>query len=126
MTDNHLSDHYNGISFHNLGDTKNISRKGKFIEFLKWKFFYSSKKVKWPLNASLSTETMPKPANRIYGNDLKVTFVNHATILLQTQGVNILTDPVWSNRVSPLDWIGPCRVTPPGIAIEDLPKIDII
>ena len=47
-------------------------------------------------------------------------------MLIQTQGLNILTDPVWSDKVGPLDLVGPTRVAPPGIRFDDLPKIDLV
>jgi L-ascorbate metabolism protein UlaG (beta-lactamase superfamily) len=53
-----------------------------------------------------------------------VTFVNHATVLLQMDGVNILTDPTWANRAVP--WIGPRRRRPAGLRFEDLPPIDAV
>ncbi|WP_244147679.1 MBL fold metallo-hydrolase [Leptospira yanagawae] len=59
-------------------------------------------------------------------NKLSVTWVGHATTLVQIDGVNILTDPIWSERCSPLSFAGPKRYTPPGISIENLPKIDVI
>ncbi|MGD8961906.1 MAG: MBL fold metallo-hydrolase [Desulfobacterales bacterium] len=55
-----------------------------------------------------------------------VTWVGHATILLQIAGYNILTDPHFSDRASPVQWAGPERVAPPGLALEDLPPIDIV
>ena len=55
-----------------------------------------------------------------------MTFVNHATVLVQTANVNVLTDPVWSERVSPVSWAGPRRRRPPGIRFEDLPQIDCV
>jgi L-ascorbate metabolism protein UlaG (beta-lactamase superfamily) len=55
-----------------------------------------------------------------------VTFVNHSTFLLQLDGVNILTDPIWSERASPLTWIGPKRHRPPAIRFEDLPPIQVV
>lgn len=66
------------------------------------------------------------PPRRVNGSDLRVGFVGHATVLLQTQGCNILTDPVWSNRASPLSWVGPQRVHPPGLNWPDLPPIDLV
>ena len=66
------------------------------------------------------------PPPRVAGSDLRVTFVNHATVLVQTDSVNILIDPVWSDRVSPLAWYGPKRHRPPGIRFEDLPPIDVV
>ena len=52
--------------------------------------------------------------------------VGHSTLLIQTAGLNILTDPVWSPRVSPLSFAGPKRVNPPGIAFSQLPPIDLV
>lgn len=57
---------------------------------------------------------------------LRAYFVNHATFLVQIEGVNILTDPIWSKRASPFTFVGPKRVTNPGIKFEDLPKIDAV
>lgn len=55
-----------------------------------------------------------------------VTWIGHATVLLQLEGKNILTDPVFSKRASPVQWAGPKRVVPPGVALEDLPAIDLV
>jgi L-ascorbate metabolism protein UlaG (beta-lactamase superfamily) len=57
---------------------------------------------------------------------LRLTFVGHMTFLLQWQGLNILTDPVWSERASPVQFAGPRRVCAPGIRFEDLPEIDVV
>lgn len=57
---------------------------------------------------------------------MRVTFVNHATALLQMDGVNILTDPIWSERCSPVSFAGPKRAVPPGLRLEQLPPIDVI
>src|SRR3546814_12594273 len=54
------------------------------------------------------------------------TWVGHATLLVQTQGLNILTDPIWSERASPFTFTGPKRVRAPGIRFDDLPKIDFV
>jgi L-ascorbate metabolism protein UlaG (beta-lactamase superfamily) len=68
----------------------------------------------------------PKPPERVEGAALRVTFVNHATVLLQTEGLNLLTDPVWSRRISPVSFLGPERHRDPGIRFEDLPPIDAV
>jgi L-ascorbate metabolism protein UlaG (beta-lactamase superfamily) len=59
-------------------------------------------------------------------NRWRVAFVGHVTVLLQTAGLNILIDPVWSERASPFGFIGPKRVNDPGIAFADLPPIDVV
>jgi L-ascorbate metabolism protein UlaG (beta-lactamase superfamily) len=66
------------------------------------------------------------PPQRIEGGELRVTLVNHSTVLLQQQGCNILTDPIWSERAGPLSWIGPRRRRKPGVSWEHLPPIDIV
>jgi len=55
-----------------------------------------------------------------------VTWVGHSTLLVQLDGVNLLTDPQWSSRASPVSWAGPARVTPPGLPFEALPPIHIV
>ena len=57
---------------------------------------------------------------------MRLSFVGHASWLIQTAGLNILVDPVWSERASPFTWAGPKRHNDPGIAFEALPKIDIV
>jgi len=52
--------------------------------------------------------------------------VNQSTVLLQQQGSNILTDPIWSARASPLSWVGPRRRRKPGVSLEDLPPLDAV
>jgi N-acyl-phosphatidylethanolamine-hydrolysing phospholipase D len=55
-----------------------------------------------------------------------ITWVGHATMLVQAGGLNVLTDPVFSKRASPVQFIGPSRAQPPGIALADLPPIDVV
>jgi N-acyl-phosphatidylethanolamine-hydrolysing phospholipase D len=55
-----------------------------------------------------------------------ITWIGHTTLLIQIEGKNILTDPVWSARVGPVSWVGAPRVSEPGIALEKLPPIDIV
>ena len=55
-----------------------------------------------------------------------LTWIGHASFLMQVDGINILTDPHLTKRASPIVFAGPSRTTPPGLKIEDLPKIDVI
>jgi len=66
------------------------------------------------------------PPRSVEGDALRVTFINHATVLLQHRGLNILTDPVWSGRASPFTWAGPRRHRAPGVRFEDLPRIHLV
>ncbi|HWK35287.1 MBL fold metallo-hydrolase [Sphingomonas sp.] len=76
----------------------------------------------WPAHVAV---TPSKPAARVEGTAMVATWVGHASVLVQTQGINLLTDPVWSETAGPFG-IGPRRVAAPGIAFDDLPKIDVI
>ncbi len=55
-----------------------------------------------------------------------VTWVGHSTVLLQLGELNVLTDPMWSERASPFDWIGPRRLMTPGLPFGALPPIDVV
>jgi L-ascorbate metabolism protein UlaG (beta-lactamase superfamily) len=111
-----VSDHFDGTRFFNPDGTP---PRG-FSDFLRWQF--GGGRARWP--AQVATTPLARPEARV--DDLRVTMVGHATLLIQMAGVNILTDPVWSDRASPVGFAGPRRVTPPGIAFDDLPPIDLI
>jgi len=55
-----------------------------------------------------------------------ITWIGHATLLVQLDGLGILTDPQWSDRAGPTSWLGPRRLGPPGLAFESLPRIDVV
>lgn len=55
-----------------------------------------------------------------------ITWVGHATLLVQVDGLSVLTDPNWSARAGPTSWIGARRLNPPGLAFESLPRIDVV
>jgi L-ascorbate metabolism protein UlaG (beta-lactamase superfamily) len=85
----------------------------------------------WGSTFSPRRADLPRVANdgralRENQSDATVTWVGHATLLLQLEGVNVLTDPQWSDRASPVSFGGPRRVTPPGLALDDLPPIHIV
>ena len=68
----------------------------------------------------------PPPPERVGPGELRVTFINHATTLIQLDGINLLTDPVWSERASPFSFIGPRRRHAPGLALAELPPINFV
>jgi N-acyl-phosphatidylethanolamine-hydrolysing phospholipase D len=63
---------------------------------------------------------------RVNTRDATVTWVGHSTLLIQLDGINLLTDPQWSDRASPVNFFGPRRVMPPGLRFEDLPPIHAV
>ncbi|MFT4769176.1 MAG: L-ascorbate metabolism protein UlaG (beta-lactamase superfamily), partial [Glaciecola sp.] len=77
----------------------------------------------WPHWIEIEPQLIP--SERVWSG-VSVTYINHSTFLIQVDGVNILTDPVYSERVSPFTWVGPQRVHAPGVVLEDLPPIDVI
>ena len=76
----------------------------------------------WPAHVAVKPG---KPPLLVIGDQMVATWVGHATVLVQTQGLNILTDPIWSDVAGPYG-IGPKRVAAPGIRFDDLPKIDVV
>ncbi len=58
--------------------------------------------------------------------ELRVTWIGHATFLIQLPGVTLLTDPVFSKRASPVQWAGPKRLTPPALELDSIPPVDAI
>jgi len=58
--------------------------------------------------------------------ECRITWVGHATFLIQLPGANLLTDPVWSQRASPVSWLGPARLVPAALPFAALPEIDAV
>jgi len=113
-----ISDHFDGKKFNNPGGVQPAG----FKDLIKW----SRNRERGEWNELTEAEYGPAPAKKIEGDSIVVTFVNHSTFLIQTHGMNILTDPVWSELASPVSFAGPKRMRPPGIRFEDLPHIDMI
>jgi len=113
-----VSDHFDGTRFFNPDGGAPRS----LVEVLRWRI--GGRREPWP--RSLPSPCPPdRPPPRV-ANGLRVVLVGHATFLIQAEGLNILTDPVWSERASPLPFFGPRRRSPPGIAFDDLPTIDLV
>jgi len=68
----------------------------------------------------------PERFAKVPRTGLRVTWLGHACVLLEIDGRRVLTDPVWSQRASPLTWLGPKRWYPPQIALDDLPPLDAV
>ncbi len=115
-----LSDHFDGERFFNPGGE---APRG-FAQLLRWQL--GGGREPWP-DAHPSPFPPDRPPRRVDGpGQLRVSFVGHAAFLVQGGGLNVLTDPVWSERASPLSFAGPRRANPPGIAFDDLPPIDAV
>lgn len=111
-----VSDNFDGTRFYHN------ERDYTFSEFLKWMWMMDP--AEWP--EWIEDPNYPIPPALVGRDEIRVTHVNQATILIQTNNFNILTDPIWSERSSPVSWTGPKRVRAPGVKFEDLPSIDLI
>ena len=115
-----VSNHFDGKRFF---DPNSPNQAGcAFSAILRWKL--TSRPKPWP--KKLEAQLIDIPPARVEGGELRISFVGHATMLIQTAGLNILTDPLWSERASPFSWMGPKRVISPGIDFKNLPKIDLV
>lgn len=114
-----VSDHFNGRQFFDRDGAPPKS----FRDVLRWQFGSGRQRQAWPKWAPSPHADTP-PA-RVDAGKVRLSFVGHVSWLIQTSGLNILVDPVWSARASPIGWIGPKRCNDPGIAFEALPPIDV-
>ena len=112
-----VSDHFDGSKFFNPGGVK---AKGG-LEVFKW--MITRKPGTWKVEYP---QTHGKHPLGHFREGIRITFINHSTFLIQVDGMNILTDPVWSKRVSPFSWLGPKRMKVPGIRFEDIPRIHAV
>jgi L-ascorbate metabolism protein UlaG (beta-lactamase superfamily) len=114
------SDHFDGERFF---DPDGVPPRS-LGEVLRWQFGGNRKRAAWPDWAPSPHADTP-PA-RVDGGKARLSFVGHASWLVQTAGLNILVDPVWSERVSPFSFAGPKRHNDPGITFDVLPKVDVV
>src|SRR5215471_883469 len=110
--------HFDGTRFYN----PNAPQAPGFRDALRWKLTTPPE----PSPSFIADVEPSIPPQRVDGNGLRATLVNHSTVLLQQRGSNILTDPIWSERASPLSRIGPRRRRRPGISLEDLGPLDAV
>jgi len=99
-----------------------------FREFLKWVLWerLTQRRPKDPGPPPFPRVEPSFATPRAAPDAVTVTWVGHATFLLQIGGLNVLTDPMWSERASPVQFAGPRRRTPPGFAFDTLPPIDLV
>ncbi len=110
------TDHFDGSRFHNI-------RPFQHGALDLWKWQLSRDPGEW--RDWTDAPPASPPPERVHSG-IRTTFINHATLLIQMDGVNILTDPIWAERCSPVSWAGPKRRRPPGVRFEDLPPIDLV
>lgn len=132
-----VSDHFDGERFFNPGAPS--TQSGNPRRFFN-RVIGDDARAVWPEQVAV-TQTVPTP---LYGDspvcityrrqpisaasttEMKVTWIGHATVLIQTRWLTILVDPIWSDRASPFSFVGPQRVRAPGVAFESLPPVDLV
>jgi L-ascorbate metabolism protein UlaG (beta-lactamase superfamily) len=110
--------HFNGKQFYNPG----APQARGFPDLFRWKLTSRPS----PSPRFIPDVEPSTPPRRVEGAELRITLVNHSTVLQQQHGLNILTDPIWSERASPVSWAGPRRIRRPGVDFEDLPPVDLV
>ncbi|HEV8584995.1 MAG TPA: MBL fold metallo-hydrolase [Methylomirabilota bacterium] len=114
--------HHVAQGFRNLDNTYDYSMGQRARRLLRRVFFES-----WPERGTAPT-VLPNNGADLRANGIKptVTWIGHATLLVQLAGVNVLTDPHWGERASPVSFAGPRRMVAPGLRFEDLPPIHAV
>jgi L-ascorbate metabolism protein UlaG (beta-lactamase superfamily) len=124
-----ISDHFDGDLFFNPESlTPPPSPPGeqprRGLSGWIWRWIFGNDWPEWP---KITEGAMREPpVARVPKGSLVVTPVGHGTFLVQVDGLNLLTDPIWSDRCSPVSWAGPKRHRSPGIRFEELPPIDAV
>lgn len=121
------SGHYDGERFFNPDgeDTVRVpgNRRGGRAGFLWRQATGADGRPEWPDRVAVHKDMPPA---RVDGGAMRATWVGHATVLVQANGLNILTDPIWSEVAGPFGLAGPRRTAPPAIDFDKLPKIDLV
>ena len=116
--DGPVSDHFDGTRFFD----PNGAQPRSTLDLIRWRL--GGTRASWPERSP--SAYADRPPAEVNDTSWRISFVGHASLLLQTAGLNLLLDPVWSERVSPVSFAGPMRVNDPGIAFEALPPINAV
>jgi L-ascorbate metabolism protein UlaG (beta-lactamase superfamily) len=113
-----LTDHCDGYRFYNPG----VAIDKSLVQV--WRMLNSPNRARWP--DRVDNGSYPPPPLDVPPGEIAITPIGHATVLIQFTGLNVLTDPMYSQRASPVSWAGPERARDPGVAFETLPPIDVV
>ncbi len=114
-----LSDHCDGERFFNPAPSDSL-RGAR--DMLRWR--RESQRSEWPRR--VVDPPFPPPPAAVAPGAAAVTFIGHASFLIRLAGAVVLTDPIFSERCSPVSWAGPKRARPPGVALAGLPRPDLV
>jgi len=113
------SDHCDGRRFFNPG---NGAAPRGLMEAMRWRL--RGERAAWPRH--MLNPPFAPPPDRVAAGSVAISFINHATFLVRLPGAVVLTDPIFSRRCSPVQWAGPQRARPPGLALSALPRPDVV
>jgi L-ascorbate metabolism protein UlaG (beta-lactamase superfamily) len=124
----HPSNHFDGLRYFNpdvpqTSPSTPETTPRRSASWWVWNWIFNNDWPEWPVR---DIPFGPRPVARVPKGEIRVTTVGHATFLIQMDGLNILIDPIWSDRCGPAPWIGIKRRLRPGIRFEDLPAIDVV
>ena len=111
------SDHFDGEKFFNPGQAPSDK---SLLDVLRWRL--AGTRSRWPRLVAARSGIVPD--HSVSG--LRITCIGHSSLLIQVDGMNLLVDPVWSERASPFRFVGPRRRNRPAVALRDLPPIHVI
>ena len=113
---------------HTAGGFRNVpeTRQNTFFDLLRWQWQRRHRRPADPGSDHFPLATNDPAALAANRSRTTVTWIGHATVLVQMDGLNILTDPHFSERASPVQWAGPQRVVRPGLSLHELPPIDVV
>ena len=112
------TDHFDGRRFHNVDPA---ARTRPFSEV--WKWYRARQPRVWP---RWIPNGAPHPAPEPPRSGIAATWIGHSTFLLRVAGFTLLTDPVFALHAGPFGRIGPRRVRAPALALDELPRVDVI
>lgn len=117
---------YEGLDAPNFDGSRFVNRtqmEQGLSDLLRFGWQSLTQSKRWPDWVNVDQQLVPQ--ERLW-RGISVTYINHSTTLIQIDGLNILTDPIFSSRASPVSFAGPKRAHLPGVSLEDLPEIDAI
>ena len=117
-----ITDHFDGSYFYNPYYPSDPIQPPRRWEVLRW---LATRKI-GPWQDWTESKPGPPPPERVKAPELHATFIGHSSVLLQIDDFNILCDPHWSERASPVSFLGPRRHCAPGLKFEELPPIDVV
>lgn len=116
-----VTDHFDGVCFYNPETDRALHDPGAG-SLVRWAS-RRHEKGEYPLVKKNAHS--PELSGHLEDREVEVTMINHSTMLIRFRGLTVLTDPVWSDYTSPVQFAGPKRTRPVGMAWEDLPRVDV-